>query len=112
MNTSRVLGSEAVEVVHQPIQLGKTELLIQLDFDCLACAIKTADHHLSRKVFLLCASNLPWDLDSALLRRLEMRILTRANSEHIQRFYALLPERQAFDCLICAMKHIRNLYVP
>mmetsp|Transcript_11687 Transcript_11687/g.18337 ORF Transcript_11687/g.18337 Transcript_11687/m.18337 type:complete len:227 (-) Transcript_11687:90-770(-) len=42
----------------------KTELLIQMDG-----LLSSAD-----QVFLLCASNLPWDLDSALLRRLEKRI--------------------------------------
>jgi len=44
----------------------KTELLIQLDG-----MVKKADE----RVFLLAASNLPWDLDMALLRRLEKRIL-------------------------------------
>lgn len=50
---------------HEGSRRMKTELLIQLD-------------GLSRKenerVFLLAASNLPWDLDQALLRRLEKRI--------------------------------------
>jgi len=44
----------------------KTELLIQLDG-----LIKSK----GERVFLLAASNLPWDLDMALLRRLEKRIL-------------------------------------
>jgi len=44
----------------------KTELLIQLDG-----LIKSSNE----RVFLLCASNLPWELDVALLRRLEKRIL-------------------------------------
>jgi len=42
----------------------KTELLIQMDG-------LTASND---QVFLLAASNLPWDLDAALLRRLEKRI--------------------------------------
>ena len=44
----------------------KTELLIQLDG-----LIRSR----SDRVFLLAASNLPWELDMALLRRLEKRIL-------------------------------------
>lgn len=44
----------------------KTELLIQLDG-----LIKSSNE----RVFLLAASNLPWELDPALLRRLEKRIL-------------------------------------
>jgi katanin p60 ATPase-containing subunit A1 len=46
----------------------KTELLIQLDG-----LIKNS----GERVFLLAASNLPWELDMALLRRLEKRILVR-----------------------------------
>ena len=44
----------------------KTELLIQLD----GLAKKDSD-----RIFLLAASNIPWDLDQALLRRLEKRVL-------------------------------------
>lgn len=50
---------------HEGSRRMKTELLIQMD-------------GLAREndmVFLLAASNLPWDLDSAMLRRLEKRIL-------------------------------------
>jgi katanin p60 ATPase-containing subunit A1 len=42
----------------------KTELLIQMDG-----LVKNKE-----KIFLLAASNLPWDLDMALLRRLEKRV--------------------------------------
>jgi katanin p60 ATPase-containing subunit A1 len=50
---------------HEGSRRMKTELLMQMDG-----LAKTAD-----QVFLLAASNLPWDLDTAMLRRLEKRIL-------------------------------------
>lgn len=50
----------------------KTELLIQLDG-----LIKSNNE----RVFLLAASNLPWELDPALLRRLEKRILVDLPSQ-------------------------------
>ncbi|KAI9012904.1 P-loop containing nucleoside triphosphate hydrolase protein [Gaertneriomyces semiglobifer] len=50
---------------HEGSRRMKTELLIQLDG-----LSKHSDSH----IFLLAASNLPWDLDHAMLRRLEKRI--------------------------------------
>jgi katanin p60 ATPase-containing subunit A1 len=43
----------------------KTELLIQMDG-----VVKKKE-----SVFILAASNIPWDLDIALLRRLEKRVI-------------------------------------
>lgn len=50
---------------HEGSRRMKTELLIQLD------GLSKSNTH----VFLLAASNLPWELDMAMLRRLEKRIL-------------------------------------
>lgn len=52
---------------HEGSRRMKTELLIQMD------GLNTS----KAPVFVLAASNLPWDLDQAMLRRLEKRILVR-----------------------------------
>lgn len=61
-----VMSSRSQAGEHEASRRMKTELLIQLDG-----IIKSSNE----RVFLLAASNLPWELDSALLRRLEKRIL-------------------------------------
>lgn len=61
-----ILSSRTGSGEHEASRRMKTELLIQLDG-----LIKSK----GERVFLLAASNLPWDLDMALLRRLEKRIL-------------------------------------
>lgn len=61
-----ILSSRTSTGEHEASRRMKTELLIQLDG-----LIKSNNE----RVFLLAASNLPWELDAALLRRLEKRIL-------------------------------------
>ncbi|XP_014767657.1 katanin p60 ATPase-containing subunit A-like 2 [Octopus bimaculoides] len=58
-------GSNGQGVEHEGSRRMKTELLVQMD------GLAKTDE----LVFLLTASNLPWELDNAMLRRLEKRIL-------------------------------------
>ena len=60
---------------HEGSRRMKTELLIQMDG-----LAKSND-----LVFLLAASNLPWELDHAMLRRLEKRILVNLPSEEARK---------------------------
>jgi len=70
---------------HEGSRRMKTELLIQMD----GLLRDTQD-----QVFLLAASNLPWDLDSAMLRRLEKRVLVNLPSAEAREsmFRQNLPE--------------------
>ena len=69
---------------HEGSRRMKTELLIQMDG-----LVKKKD-----RVFILAASNLPWDLDIALLRRLEKRILVSLPVEQarVNMLKSFLPE--------------------
>ncbi|GMI41691.1 hypothetical protein TrCOL_g3576 [Triparma columacea] len=58
-------SEKLIRVLFELARRMKTELLIQMD------GLSRGTEH----VFVLAASNLPWDLDSALLRRLEKRVL-------------------------------------
>lgn len=53
---------------HEASRRLKTELLIQMD------GLLSNGHKTSNRVFVIAASNTPWDLDEAFLRRLEKRV--------------------------------------
>lgn len=80
------MGQRSSEGEHEGSRRMKTEILIQMDG-----LAKTNDH-----VFILAASNLPWDLDIAMLRRLEKRILIGLPDEdaRISLFQTSLPSGQ------------------
>eukprot|EP00554_Chaetoceros_debilis_P010736 CAMPEP_0194107276 /NCGR_PEP_ID=MMETSP0150-20130528/7162_1 /TAXON_ID=122233 /ORGANISM="Chaetoceros debilis, Strain MM31A-1" /LENGTH=453 /DNA_ID=CAMNT_0038795625 /DNA_START=220 /DNA_END=1578 /DNA_ORIENTATION=- len=61
-------GSGSGGMEHEGSRRMKTELLMEMDGINSGCANGEKDH-----VFVLAATNLPWDLDPALLRRLEKR---------------------------------------
>lgn len=60
-----IMSSRSGKDEHEGSRRMKTELLIQLD------GLSKKENE---RVFILAASNLPWDLDQALLRRLEKRV--------------------------------------
>jgi katanin p60 ATPase-containing subunit A1 len=64
---------------HEASRRMKTEVLVQMD------GIAGAGYQ--GRVFVLAASNLPWDLDTALLRRLEKRILVPLPHVHAREHF-------------------------
>ena len=61
-------GGDGAGAEHEASRRMKTELLIQMD------GLGGGSNHIGEQVFVMAASNLPWDLDTALLRRLEKRV--------------------------------------
>lgn len=53
---------------HEASRRLKTELLIQMD------GLVTSQSNVNSRIFVIAASNTPWDLDDAFLRRLEKRV--------------------------------------
>jgi katanin p60 ATPase-containing subunit A1 len=76
-----LMGARGVEGEHEASRRMKTELLIQMDGLTRSSTASNSSNSSSGEqpgepqVFVLAASNLPWDLDQALLRRLQKRIL-------------------------------------
>lgn len=85
---------------HEASRRMKTELLIQMD------GLSSKQTSETQQVFVLAASNVPWDLDQALLRRLEKRVLvslpTQAAREQMLRQNLLGRLSPEVDCAIIA----------
>ncbi|KAF0298760.1 Katanin p60 ATPase-containing subunit A-like 2 [Amphibalanus amphitrite] len=71
-----LMGQRGAATEHEASRRLKSELLVQLD------GLSAGSHGAAPPaVFVLAASNLPWQLDQALLRRLEKRVLVGLPSE-------------------------------
>lgn len=85
-------GEGGASSEHEGSRRMKTELLIQMD------GLSKGNEH----VFVLAASNLPWQLDPALLRRLDKRVLVplpnkAARRDMIKSHFATLPSHSCHE---------------
>lgn len=95
-----LMSARSTDGEHESSRRMKTELLTQMD--------GLSKRRGGEVVFVLAASNVPWDLDTAMLRRLEKRILIPLPSANARKmmFYRLLSQRvedsAEFDWDTCA----------
>ena len=76
-----LMSQRGAATEHEASRRLKSELLVQLDGLAASSNSGTAQGAPAPAVFVLAASNLPWQLDQALLRRLEKRVLVGLPSE-------------------------------
>ncbi|EPY34958.1 katanin-like protein [Angomonas deanei] len=97
-----IMSARGNEGEHEGSRRMKTELLTQMD--------GLAKRKGGEVVFVLAASNVPWDLDTAMLRRLEKRILVTLPTHYAREliFKKLLSTKvmdaETFDWSACASK--------
>ncbi|KAG5509579.1 hypothetical protein JKF63_06284 [Porcisia hertigi] len=86
-----LMSARSSEGEHEGSRRMKTELLTQMD--------GLSKRRGGEVVFVLAASNVPWDLDAAMLRRLEKRILVTlpTHDARVAMFRRLLPNSFASD---------------
>lgn len=89
-----LMSARSTDGEHEGSRRMKTELLTQMD--------GLSKRRGGEVVFVLAASNVPWDLDTAMLRRLEKRVLVtlptaEARSDMFRRLLPTLPNESDYD---------------